>query len=179
MTEKRYACRKCTMTLRILDRERDGTTKSMCPDCRIPFEHGHDGPYGSLRAYVVAAKMDKAMPEWREDIIDYDPDKPRRAFSPDMLRRIITAVSEASGVPREGLLSPNRARHWSIPRQVAMYLMRSLTRAGYDTIARHLQRRDPTTVMHGERRVARAVRERDGRYTDILGAATRILSEGA
>ena len=67
---------------------------------------------------------------------------------------IFHVVCEQYGVPREILLGKSRLRVYSRPRQMAMYLLRHLTRKSYPDIGR-VMGKDHTTVLHGVRAVDR------------------------
>ena len=63
--------------------------------------------------------------------------------------RILEHISEQYGVTTEDLLSKKRSRNIALPRQIAMYLCRSLTQLSTTNIGQAIGGRDHTTVMHG------------------------------
>ena len=63
--------------------------------------------------------------------------------------RILEIVSEQYSVSVEDLLSKKRSRDVALPRQIAMYLCRSLTQLSTTNIGQIIGGRDHTTVMHG------------------------------
>lgn len=63
--------------------------------------------------------------------------------------RILDCISEQYGVSKDDLLSKKRSRDIAFPRQIAMYLCRSLTQLSTTNIGQILGGRDHTTVMHG------------------------------
>ena len=63
--------------------------------------------------------------------------------------RILSIVSEQYGVSADDLLSKKRNRNVALPRQIAMYLCRSLTQLSTTNIGQAIGGRDHTTVMHG------------------------------
>ncbi len=73
--------------------------------------------------------------------------------------RILHVISDQYGVTVEDLLSKKRSRDIAMPRQVAMYLMRSLTQLSTTAIGQALGGRDHTTVMHGCEKVEADMKE--------------------
>jgi chromosomal replication initiator protein len=67
--------------------------------------------------------------------------------------RIVTVVAERFGVRTEALFGKRRTRSITLPRQVAMYLMRQLTDLSLVEIGRSLGGRDHTTVLYACERV--------------------------
>jgi len=66
---------------------------------------------------------------------------------------ILDAVSTNYGVSLQELTGRSRRREISVPRQVAMYLMREETGASLVDIGRTLGGRDHTTILHGIEKV--------------------------
>ena len=63
--------------------------------------------------------------------------------------QILTAVARHYQVSAEQLTGPSRARAVSVPRQLAMYLIRRETGASLPAIGELLGGRDHTTILHG------------------------------
>ena len=85
---------------------------------------------------------------------------PRSAtMTPD---RIISAVAQQYQMPEEDLLGPRRTRQISLPRQVAMYLIREETNTSLPKIGQALGGRDHTTVMYGHDRISDLIERDDG-----------------
>jgi chromosomal replication initiator protein len=74
----------------------------------------------------------------------------RRVRIEDILR----IVSRHYKVPRNELLSSRRSRDVVRPRQIAMYLAKSLTSRSLPEIGRRFGGRDHTTVLHAVRKIA-------------------------
>ena len=68
--------------------------------------------------------------------------------------RIIELVADQYGVSPEDILSKKRSRDVALPRQIAMYLCRSLTQMSTTNIGAAIGGRDHTTVMHGCEKIA-------------------------
>ena len=67
---------------------------------------------------------------------------------------ITEAVSRESRVPMTDIYSARRAAGIVVPRQIAMYLAKTLTLRSTPEIGRHFGGRDHTTVMHAFRKIA-------------------------
>ena len=73
------------------------------------------------------------------------PDKPKE-ISPSI---IINIVAEHFGVRPEDITSKKRNSEFVEPRQVVMYLCRSMTDTSYQSIGKILGKKDHTTIIHG------------------------------
>ena len=69
-----------------------------------------------------------------------------RRITPEL---IISVIADQYGVTSEDILSKKRSRDIALPRQIAMYLCRSMTQLSTTNIGRSFGGRDHTTVMHG------------------------------
>lgn len=73
------------------------------------------------------------------------------------IRKIQRIVAEEFGITRAELISIRRKAKLVEPRQVAMYLCRSLAERSYPDIGRRFGGRDHTTVIHAVRKVAERI----------------------
>ena len=71
---------------------------------------------------------------------------PNNEITPNL---IIEVVSEHFGVKSEDITSKKRNAEFVIPRQIIMYLCRKLTDTSYTSIAKLLNKKDHTTIIHG------------------------------
>lgn len=91
--------------------------------------------------------------------------------------RIITETARHYGIPASAILGTDRSRRFARPRQIAMYLARSLTGRSYPEIAVSFGR-DHTTVMHAVEAVER-LREADvGIAVAIMAVTARCAPDG-
>lgn len=67
---------------------------------------------------------------------------------------IMDAVSQRYNVTVADLQSKKRSKEYTLPRQIAMYLIREMTGLSTTAIGRELGDRDHTTVMHGCEKVS-------------------------
>jgi len=66
---------------------------------------------------------------------------------------VLEAVAQEFNITVSELKGPRRTRRISVPRQVAMYLMREVSQLSFPQIGEFLGGRDHTTVMHGVTKV--------------------------
>ena len=93
------------------------------------------------------------------------PRLPRRISGDDIVR----AVACRYNVSRSDLASASREMHIVHPRQVAMYLVRTLTRKSFSEIGRRFfGGRDHTSVLHGVSKIRWAIGERGDKSPSSL-----------
>jgi chromosomal replication initiator protein len=100
------------------------------------------------------------------------PADPRRIRVEDILR----VVSKHYGVSRADLLSSRRTANVVRPRQIAMYLAKTLTLRSLPEIGRRFGGRDHTTVLHAVRKIEGLVQGDKG-LADEISALRRLLEE--
>ena len=89
---------------------------------------------------------------------------------------ILRIVSRHFKVPRNDLLSSRRSRDVVRPRQIAMYLAKSLTSRSLPEIGRRFGGRDHTTVLHSVRKVEQLMKD-DGDLAQEVELLKRMLEE--
>jgi len=92
--------------------------------------------------------------------------------------RILSAVAEQFGVSESALLGRNRSREIALPRQVAMYLIRSETHASLPQIGLVVGGRDHTTVLYACDKIEEQLQTDDALRRRVL-AVREKLYEGA
>lgn len=98
---------------------------------------------------VVAAEPEP--PAWTAPAL-VEVDTPTPGPMP-MTSRIIKRVARHYRISVVEMCSHRRERHIARPRQVAMYLIKTLTLRSLPEIGRRLGGRDHTTVLHGVRKI--------------------------
>lgn len=83
-------------------------------------------------------------------------------------------VSEHYNIRLSDLIGPKRVRTYARPRQIAMYLAKSMTSRSLPEIGRRFGGRDHTTVMHGVKRIEE-LRNKDSQIADDLEMLRRAL----
>ncbi len=87
---------------------------------------------------------------------------------------ILSTVTTRFNVRLADLQSKKRSRSIAFPRQVCMFLARSLTRHSLEEIGGYFGGRDHTTVMHANRQIA-GLMERDPHFQATIEKLTRDL----
>jgi chromosomal replication initiator protein len=70
-------------------------------------------------------------------------------------KQIIERTAKYFDIPMDELLSPRRDKEIVLPRQVAMYLLRSELHLSFPKIAQELGRKDHTTAMHSVEKMSK------------------------
>ncbi len=83
-------------------------------------------------------------------------------------------VSDHYNIRLSDMIGPKRLRSYARPRQVAMYLAKTLTNRSLPEIGRRFGGRDHTTVMHGVRRIEE-LKATDSQIADDLELLRRAL----
>ena len=109
---------------------------------------------GAFNRIIAKSKIDNQSEitlELAEDALKdiINPDK-KREITPSL---IINTVAEDFSVLPEDITSHKRNSEFVIPRQVVMYLCRSLTDVSLVNIGKLLGKKDHTTIMHGCKKV--------------------------
>ena len=90
---------------------------------------------------------------------------------------IIGVVTRHFGIRPADLQSKKRSQSIAMPRQICMYLARSLTRHSLEEIGGHLGGRDHTTVMHACGKIAE-LEQSDTKTKAELAELTRQIQKG-
>lgn len=102
------------------------------------------------------------------------PSMGRRKPSP---KQVIEEVAQYYGVTATEISGKRRSKDIVVPRQVAMYILRSELELSFPQIGGHLGGRDHTTVMHGCDKVANLMQAKDPITHDISEVRQRIHQE--
>jgi len=122
-----------------------------------------------LMAFAHLAKRSIDLPLAREVLQDFIRTDQEKRFDP---RLIIKAVATRYNIPTESIKGKRRTNNVVVPRQVAMYLIRSLTGIPLAEIGRYFGNRDHTTVLYACDRV------KDMTETDVeVARAVQDLEE--
>ncbi len=100
------------------------------------------------------------------------PREPKRVKIDDILKRVSTHYN----ISRSDLLSSRRTAAVVMPRQIAMYLAKSLTLRSLPEIGRRFGGRDHTTVLHAVRKIDRLCAD-NATLRDEIEILKRILQE--
>jgi chromosomal replication initiator protein len=97
--------------------------------------------YAQLHQQPLTLSLAQKILEPQQRPIDHSPDA------------ILDAVAQEFNITISELKGPRRTRRISVPRQMAMYLLRDLSQLSFPQIGEFLGGRDHTTVMHGTSKV--------------------------
>lgn len=75
--------------------------------------------------------------------------------------QVIEVVAEAFSLTREEILSRNRSKNISLPRQIAMYLLRDIINASFPQIGETMGGRDHTTVLYACEKIGSLIEKDD------------------
>lgn len=73
-------------------------------------------------------------------------------------KQVIDRTAKHFQVDAKDILSPKRDKHIVIPRQIAMYLLRSELHLSFPKIATELGRKDHTTAIHSVEKIEKAIK---------------------
>ena len=104
--------------------------------------------------------MDIAQKELQNIIT---PDKPRE-ITPQL---IIEVVTEHFNISMDQMISKSRSSEIARPRQIAMYLCKTMTDSSLDVIGSFLGGRDHSTIIHGTKKIADEYEKNDNTKTLI------------
>ncbi len=124
---------------------------------------------GSLNRVAAIAKLAgrPLTPELAAQALAEHPlDTTRRQHITPQL--IVDTVAKYYKTDTGDLGGPRRDRRFTVPRHVAMYLMREEAKASYTEIGRHLGGRDHSTALHGCDRITHAINEDISLRHDVL-----------
>ena len=110
-----------------------------------------EGALNKLLAYSNLEKTDITMEIAKKELQNIiTPDKPRE-ITPQL---IIEVVSEHFNISLDQMISKNRSNEIARPRQIAMYLCKTMTDIPLDSIGSLLGGRDHSTIIHGIKKIA-------------------------
>lgn len=110
-----------------------------------------EGALNKLLAYSNLEKTDITMEIAMKELQNIiTPDKPRE-ITPQL---IIEVVSEHFQISLDQMISKNRSNEIARPRQIAMYLCKTMTDIPLDSIGSLLGGRDHSTIIHGIKKIA-------------------------
>ena len=114
---------------------------------------------GALNRVVACAELNSEAitpdnaADWLKDVIRKD------VRGPVGIEAIQQAVAESFGMSMEDMVSSRRTSELALARQVAMFLCRKKTEASLQQIGLAFKKKDHTTVLHAQRKIAQLVEE--------------------
>ncbi len=123
-----------------------------------------EGELKKLRAVHELTGMALTLENVQKLLEDIRSERSNQPITPDFILR---NVSKYYGVDTELLKSPQRSRGISEPRQIAMYLMRSILSLGFEEIGR-IFNRDHGTVLRSVKKVDDTLKQKGNKLDPIL-----------
>ena len=112
---------------------------------------------GAVTKIVSMTKLgDIPNPEKVAKMLQFDIESKRRRIKPE---RVIEAVCEVFDVTVKEIKSKSRTAYLALARQVIMYLLREELQLPLEKVAREVNRKDHTTVIHACEKIGELVRE--------------------
>ncbi len=87
-------------------------------------------------------------------------------------KQIVERTAKHFQIPMEDILGPKRDKDIVVPRQVAMYMLRSELHLSFPKIARELGRKDHTTAIHSVEKI-----EKEASFDSTIKAAITEIKE--
>lgn len=110
-----------------------------------------EGAFNKIIAFSKLNKVDINLAYAEEALKDVIyPDQPKEV-TPNL---IIEVVAEHFGITPEDIISKRRNAEFVLPRQISMYLCRTMTETSLSNIGKYLGKKDHTTVMHGIQKIS-------------------------
>ncbi len=91
-------------------------------------------------------------------------------------KQIIERTARHFQIPMEDILGPKRDKDIVVPRQVAMYILRSELHLSFPKIARELGRKDHTTAIHSVEKIEKESRVDNNLRTAIADIKERLYA---
>lgn len=96
-----------------------------------------------------------------------------RVLNVDLIQR---EVADAFNLSRADMISERRTKNIVLPRQIAMYLARTMTPRSMPDIGRRFGNRDHTTILHAISKVSRLI-ETDLEFRGKVDAIKELIAE--
>ena len=129
------------------------------------------GAYNKLHSYF---KLNQHInPDEVEGVLGFGSEQLRANLSPEV---VIKEVASAFNIQPQQLKSGARHAYLVLPRQVAMYLIRSMLNLSLKETAASLGRKDHTTVLHALRKVETLAQNDKRFYHQLVQLKSKILS---
>lgn len=128
---------------------------------------------------IVAGQVELTLVQ-NEEVIVLDVTVPDVAVSNEIAildDAVIECVSKYFGLTPEDIKGEKRSRRFSIPRQIAIYLLREMARASFVQIGNALGKRNHTTIMYGYRRAIQLIKENENIRLDVMSIKEIVSAE--
>lgn len=106
---------------------------------------------GALNQLLAFCEMRQLEPDLTivSSLLSANKNRPKHLSA----RQVVERVSKHFQIPLDDILGPKRDKDIVVPRQIAMYILRSELHLSFPKIARELGRKDHTTAIHSVEKV--------------------------
>lgn len=129
---------------------------------------------GSLNKLVAYSNLTHShiSLSFAEDVLkDIISPNAHREVTPDL---IIQIVADHFGITTADIVSQKRSNEIAYPRQIAMYLCRSMTDVPFETIGKYMGNRDHSTVKYGVDKITKDIKDNESLASTINIIAKKI-----
>lgn len=133
-----------------------------------------EGSFNKIVAYADFSKKAITLPFAESVLKDYLAGNSHRTITLDLIAQV---VIDYFGLTMEDLMSTRRERRIAFPRQVAMYLCRTLTDSSYPSIGDFFGGKHYTTVMYACDQIIKDIETKPEVATAIDDITARITDE--
>lgn len=130
-----------------------------------------EGALNKLIAYSNLERADITMDIAVRELESLIYPEANREITPSLITEV---VCDHFGLTVEQILSSDRSRSIAKPRQIIMYLCKSMTDLPLDAIGREIGGRDHSTVLHGVNKISREYREDETLHQSIDAIRKKI-----
>ncbi|MFA5623172.1 MAG: helix-turn-helix domain-containing protein, partial [Candidatus Dojkabacteria bacterium] len=129
---------------------------------------------GALNKVVTLMKLgEKPTYEEVARILQVDIESKRLRITP---QRVIKSVSTIFDVPISDIKGSRRTAYVALTRQVVMYLLRKELDLPLERVAKEVNRKDHTTVIHAYKQISEKM-EKDSRLAEKIESCKRELTQ--
>ena len=131
-----------------------------------------DGAIAKIIAHMTLHGNSSIEVEEAQRLLDnFFPEAATIKYSVEVIQRF---VEEAYGITHEEMLSSSRVESLNVPRQIAMYLCRTMTDKSYPDLGKAFGGRDHTTILHGFKKIEKSMKEDPQVYNTLESIRARI-----
>lgn len=125
---------------------------------------------GALNQLLAFCEMRNLTPDLAlaSSVLGVSQNRPKHISA----KQVVERTARHFQVSMEDIMSPKRDKDIVVPRQVAMYLLRSELHLSFPKIARELGRKDHTTAIHSVEKI-----EKEAQSDGVLRGAINLIKE--
>ena len=129
---------------------------------------------GALTKIVAYSKLSQQniTLEFSEDVLSDVINPTQKTITVDL---IIDTVAEHFSIKKEDIVSKKKNADIAYPRQICMYLSRMLTDETYSNIAKALNRKDHSTIIHGADKIEADIKN-NPQIKDLIDIITKKIN---